>query len=118
MIVQGVQQTLAAFARKTLQVNKAAPVATRSGAQVVIAAMRARAPKQTGAMAGSIRELGTETDAEGTSTAVGATVDYDRFVQKGTRYMDAQPYGEEAAEMVEAAVATQMGAVMKIAVER
>jgi HK97 gp10 family phage protein len=106
--VEGVPQTLAAFERLALEAEAAASTATQAGGQIVAAAMRADAPKDTGRLAASIRVR-----RDGDDTIVGADVPYDRFVQKGTRFMDAQPYGEEAADEVGNAVVAAMAAVFK-----
>jgi len=109
-IVQGVPQTLAAFARVALEGEAATPVATQAGGQIVAAAMRAQAPKRTGRLAASI---GVRRD--GDDAIVGADVAYDRFVQKGTRFMEPQPYGEQAADETVNAVLAGMAAVFRAA---
>ena len=111
--VLGLPQLQARIARSQAQVEAAAPVAARSGGEVVARIMAAFAPRRTGRLAGSVRVEMDEDEAQ-----VFADVDYDRFVQRGTRYMSAQPYGEQAAEVASPAVGTTMGRLFKVAVER
>ncbi len=106
--ILGVPETLAAFERVTLEAEAAKATAALAGAKVVQVAMVADAPKLTGRLASSIRVR-----RDGDDAIVGADVAYDRFVQRGTRYMQAQPYGEQAAEQVHQAVASVMAAVFK-----
>jgi len=108
--VLGVPETIAAFERIQLEAKAATPVATQSAGQIVAAKMRADAPKRTGRLAGSI---GVRRDGE--DAIVGADVDYDRFVQKGTKYMEAQPYAEEASDETRGAVEAVIAAVFKAA---
>lgn len=56
-----------------------------------------------------------EDTGEGATASVGATVPYDRFVQLGTRNMEPQPYGQEAAEGAPLGVVSAMTAVYKAA---
>jgi HK97 gp10 family phage protein len=107
-IVEGLAQTMAAFERIALEAKAATPVATQAAGQIVAAKMRANVPKRTGRLAASI---GVRRD--GDDAIVGADVAYDRFVQKGTRYMDAQPYAEEASDETRGAVEALMAAVFK-----
>jgi len=108
VIVLGVPQTLAAFARLALEAEVATPVATQVGGQLVAAVMKAQAPKDTGRLAASIAVR-----RDGDDAIVGAGVDYDHFVQRGTRYMEAQPYAEEASSEVGKAVGEVMASVFK-----
>jgi len=106
--VKGVPQTLAAFERIELEARAATPIATQAGGQIVAAVMRAEAPKRTGRLAASI-----QVRRDGDDTIVGADVPYDRFVQKGTRFMEPQPYGEQAADETVNAVLAAMAAVFR-----
>jgi HK97 gp10 family phage protein len=108
--IRGLPQLRAKLAQVTAEIELASPGATAAGGAVVLRAMFARAPKDTGLSASRLQAV---TTAEG--TFVGTDVPYDRFVQKGTRYMTAQPYGEESAEEVTAAVVTAMASVFKAA---
>lgn len=109
-VVRGVPQAIAAFERRKVQMKVATPFASRAGGEVVALAERARAPKDTGRLAASIVLV-----MDGDKARVGATVPYDRFVQFGTRYMEAQPYGEEAAEGSTSPVVAAMAAIYKVA---
>jgi HK97 gp10 family phage protein len=108
VIVLGVPQTIAAFERLALESEAAKPTAAQVGGQLVAAVMRADAPKDTGRLAASIAVR-----RDGDGAIVGADVPYDRFVQKGTRYMEAQPYAEEALDETGKAVAEAMASVFK-----
>lgn len=110
VVVQGVPQTIAAFARVGAQVKIAAPIASRSGGEVLAALMRAAAPKRTGRLAASIR-----TSKDGDATIVGADVPYDRFVQLGTENMEPQAYGERAAETGGNAITAAMTRIIQAA---
>jgi HK97 gp10 family phage protein len=107
-IILGVPQTLAAFERVVLEAEVATPVATQAGGQLVAVVMKAQAPKDTGRLAASIRVR-----RDGNDAIVGADVAYDRFVQKGTRYMEAQPYAEEALGETGKAAAEVMARIFK-----
>jgi len=110
VFVAGVPQTLAAFARLEVEAEVATPIATQAGGQIVAEVMRAQAPKDTGRLAASI-----QVRRDGDDAIVGADVAYDRFVQKGTRFMEAQPYAEEASDETSGAVVAAMAAVFKAA---
>lgn len=110
--IHGIAETKRALEKVQLQVRAAAPAASRAGGEAVARNLIARVPRRTGRTAASIR-----VDMEGDTAKVGAETPYDRFVQKGTRYMSAQPYGEEAASET-APVAAVMSAVMKAAIPR
>jgi HK97 gp10 family phage protein len=110
--IRGLPQLRVKLAQVTAEIELVSPIETKAGGEVVARAMIADAPRDTGRTAASI---GTQTTAEG--TMVGAFgVPYDHFVQKGTRYMAAQPYGEEAASDVIAEVVTAMASVFKAAI--
>jgi HK97 gp10 family phage protein len=91
-MIRGVSQTKAALAEVERRIRLAAPSAARAGAEIVANEMRARAPRDTGTLAGSI-----SVESDGETARAGAGVDYDRFPQLGTVYQVAQPYGEEGA---------------------
>lgn len=110
VVVQGVPQTIAAFARVGAQVKVAAPVASKAGGEVLAALMRAAAPKRTGRLAASIR-----TAKDGDTTIVGADVPYDRFVQLGTVNMEPQAYGEEAVDTGANAITAAMTRIIQLA---
>jgi HK97 gp10 family phage protein len=106
--VLGVPETIAAFERFAIEVEAASATATQAGGHVVAAVMRAQAPKDTGRLAASI-----QVRRDGDDAIVGADVPYDRFVQKGTIYMDAQPYAEQAGEKASSAAMAAVAAVFK-----
>jgi HK97 gp10 family phage protein len=108
VLVLGVPQTIAAFERLALEAEAGKPIATEAGGQLVAAVMRNQAPKDTGRLAASI-----QVRRDGDDAIVGADVAYDRFVQKGTRYMEAQPYAEEALDETSKAVAEVVASVFK-----
>ncbi|HEY5987759.1 MAG TPA: HK97-gp10 family putative phage morphogenesis protein [Streptosporangiaceae bacterium] len=110
-IVSGIPQTIAALERVQIEAKVAAPVASRAGGAVLAAAMIKEAPKRTGKLAGSVRIT-----QEGDTTLVGATVPYDRFVQKGTKYMSAQPYGEVASDETKGGIVAAIAAVFRTAI--
>ena len=106
--VLGIPQTLAAFARLQGEAEVGEKVAEAAGGKVVAADMRARAPVDTGAMRNSITVRLT---GEGAQVAV--LVPYARFVEFGTRYMDAQPFMDESADAVGGKVGSVMATVFK-----
>lgn len=116
MRVHGIPQTKAALAKIRVQVEAASPTAVRAGGEVVQRAMVARAPRDTGALA-----IGISVDVvslgEGATAHVGSSASYDRYVQRGTRHMSAQPYGQDAADASHGGVATAMASVYKAAVD-
>jgi HK97 gp10 family phage protein len=85
--ILGLPQLLATFARFQVEAEAGEEIAERAGAAVVAADMRAKAPVDTGALRNSITVSSAEEGAQ-----VAATVPYARFVQFGTRYMEAQPF--------------------------
>lgn len=111
-VVHGVPQAIAALERRKVQAKLAEPIAAKAGGEVVAAVERVRAPRRTGRLASSV-----VVEMEGDTAHVGSTVDYDRFVQRGTRYMAAQPYGEEAAEATHVLVTKAMEALFKLALK-
>jgi HK97 gp10 family phage protein len=107
-VILGVPETIAAFERLALETEAAASVATQAGGAIVAEVMRAQAPKDTGRLAASIAVR-----RDGDDAIVGADVPYDRFVQKGTQFMDAQPYAEQAGDKAGNAAVAAMTAVFK-----
>jgi HK97 gp10 family phage protein len=114
--IRGLPQLRAKLARVRAEIELASPAATRAGGEVVARAMIIRAPKDTGYSASRIRVLETTSLGDGASSSVGTDAEYDRFVQKGTVYMAAQPYGEESADEVTAALVTAMASIYKAAI--
>jgi HK97 gp10 family phage protein len=114
--VRGIPQTKAALAKVKAEIELASPEATKAGGEIVARAMASRAPRRTGRTAASIRVLETSSLGDGAVSRVGAETPYDRFVQKGTVNMAAQPYGEDAADSTPSAVAAAMAAIYKAAI--
>jgi len=85
--ILGLPQLLATFVRFEGEAEVGEQIAERAGAQVVANDMRQRAPVDTGALRNSIKVSSAEEGAK-----VTAAVPYARFVQFGTRYMEAQPF--------------------------
>jgi HK97 gp10 family phage protein len=112
LTIRGLPQLKAKLARVNTELALASPAATQAGAEVIARDMAERAPKDTGALAASIH-VETSALGFGASSAVGPTVPYARFVEFGTRYMAAQPFEEESADSVAAAVVTAMASVFK-----
>ncbi len=113
--VRGIPRTKAALARVQAEIEAASPVAVKAAGDIVARAMVARAPRRTGALASSIR-VDVSSLGEGAVAKVGAEVPYDRFVQKGTVYMAAQPYGEEAADDTPSPIVAAMLAIYRTAI--
>jgi HK97 gp10 family phage protein len=85
--ILGLPQLLATFGRFQVEAKAGEEIAERAGALVVAGDMRNRAPVDTGVLRNSITVSSAEEGAQ-----VSATVPYARFVQFGTRYMEAQPF--------------------------
>ena len=85
--ILGLPQLLATFLRFQVEAKAGEQIAERTGAQVVANDMRTRAPVDTGALRNSITVSQAEEGAQ-----VSASIPYARFVQFGTRYMEAQPF--------------------------
>jgi HK97 gp10 family phage protein len=112
----GIAETKAALAKVSAQAEVAAGPATQAGGQVVVRQMVARAPRDTGRL---VSLISTDEDSfgEGATTKVGSEAPYDRFVQRGTVYMRAQPYGEQAAAASVPGIIAAMTSIFKAAVE-
>jgi HK97 gp10 family phage protein len=113
--IRGIPQTKAALFKVQTQVKYATPFAVRAAGEVVRRDMASRAPRRTGRLASSIG-VDVSTFGDGATARVGADVPYDRFVQKGTVYMEPQAYGEDAAESSEGSVVAAMIAVYRAAI--
>lgn len=107
-IIRGIPQTKLALARIEAELRAASGPAARAGGEVLARAMVARAPRDTGRLASSIR-----VDSSGDTARVGADVPYDRFVQKGTRFMAAQAYGVEAGNETTGGIVAAIASVLK-----
>jgi HK97 gp10 family phage protein len=86
-VVIGLPELLATFGRFQVEAEVGEKIAEEAGARVVAADMRNRAPVDTGALRNSITVSAAEEGAQ-----VSVQVPYARFVQFGTRYMEAQPF--------------------------
>ena len=109
MTVLGLGQTLAAFERVQLEAAAASLGAAEAGGHIVAADMKAHAPKDTGRMADSV-----VVRLDGDTALVGPTVPYARFVEFGTRYMEAEPFAQPALEETKTAVEAAMAAIFKV----
>jgi HK97 gp10 family phage protein len=112
----GLAKTKAALKKVQLQVEAAAGPAAEAGGQVVQREMASRAPRDTGRL---VSLIGVEEDSfgSGATAKVGSDAPYDRFVQRGTRNMAAQPYGQESAVAAAPGVVASMAAIFKAAAE-
>lgn len=116
VIVRGIPQTRLALKKVQLQLEAAAGPASKAGGEVVQRQMQARAPRRTGLL---VSLISTDESAlgEGATTKVGSDAPYDRFVQRGTIHMRAQPYGEQAAAASVPGVIAAMIPIFKAAAE-
>jgi HK97 gp10 family phage protein len=112
----GIAETKAALAKASAQAEAAAGPATQAGGEVVQRQMIARAPRDTGRLV-SLISTDESSLGEGATTKVGSAAPYDRFVQKGTKNMAAQPYGEQAAAASVPGIIAAMTSIFKAAVE-
>jgi len=110
--IRGIARTNAALLAVRARTEVAAPFASKAGAEVVGRRAIVRAPRDTGATAGSIR-----VQVEGDIAHVGPTTDYARFPEFGTRYIPGQHYMQEAADESVGDVVSAMAAIIKAAVE-
>lgn len=113
--LRGVARTQTAFLRVRLKFEAASPLAARAGGGIIQRQMVAIAPRRTGQLAASI-STDVASSGEGAIARTGSDVSYDRFVQHGTIYMEAQPYGEDASDDVTVAVVAAMAAVYRAAI--
>jgi HK97 gp10 family phage protein len=114
--VRGVAATRAALERVQLQIEAASPTAVGEAGKVVASAMSSRAPRRTGYLASQI-SVASSSAGEGATARVGSDAPYDRYVQRGTVNMGAQPYGEDAAAASASGVVAAMIAVYRAALE-
>jgi HK97 gp10 family phage protein len=113
--VRGIPQTKAALAKVRAEIELAAPKATQAGGEIVARDMASRAPRNTGRLASGIR-VDVSSLGDGAIAKVGSDAPYDRFVQKGTVFMAAQAYGEDAADSTSSAIVAAMAAIFKAAI--
>jgi hypothetical protein len=85
----GVERTKAALKLAQVKLEATAPAAEHASAEIVARNMQARVPVRTGRLRASIR-------ADGSSAS--ADVSYAIPVDRGTTFMRAQPYAEDAAK--------------------
>jgi HK97 gp10 family phage protein len=110
-VIHGIPQAIAALEARKIAAKVATPIATKAGAEIVRNVARVIAPKNTGALAASIT-----VDMEGDDAQVGPTVDYARFPEFGTRYIQAQHYMEQASSTANPLAAAAMAAVYRTAI--
>jgi HK97 gp10 family phage protein len=101
--ILGLPQLLATFGRFQVEAKAGEQIAELAGAQVIATDMRTRAPIDTGALRNSIT-----VSAEGEGAKASAAVPYARFVQFGTRYMEAQPFISDEVESPVLSVMTKV----------
>lgn len=114
MTIRGQAELKAKLAAINAGIEAASPEAVKAGSEPVEQTMKSRAPRLTGALISSI-STGVQSFGDGAQAKTGADVPYDRYVQRGTIYMMAQPYGEEAADSATAPVVAAMTAVYRAA---
>jgi HK97 gp10 family phage protein len=110
--IRGIGQTTAALLAVRARTEVAAPFASQAGAEAVGRSAIARAPRDTGATAASIR-----VEVEGDTAHVGPSTVYARFPEYGTRYMPGQHYMEQSAMESVGEVISAIATVIKTAVE-
>jgi HK97 gp10 family phage protein len=93
----GAEQAIARFTALAALGSTIGTAITSHGAEIVIDQMRSRAPVDTGVLRDSIGIVDAVAGIE-SSVDVGASAEYDRYVQFGTHYMQGQPYAEEAGD--------------------
>lgn len=96
-ISSDVAATQAALRRFPREVKADLPRAVKEAAEPVRARAQTLAPWRTGALAGSIRIVGSGT-AKVAVRAGGPSTFYARFQEYGTKYMQANPYLRPAVE--------------------
>jgi len=111
-MIRGIGRTTAALLAARARTELAAPFASEAGAEAVGRRAVARAPRDTGATAASIR-----VEVEGDTAHVGPTTDYAPFPEYGTRYMPGQHYMQESATESVPDVVSAIASVIKAAVE-
>jgi len=106
VVIIGLPEAMAKIAAIPAVAEAAGEAALTAGKVLVAARARVRAPKRTGKMASGIIPV-----PEG----VAAVVDYSRFVDQGTIYMEAQPFLEDALEETQDTVSDLVGNAAKTA---
>jgi len=112
-MIRGIPATKAALAKVKAEIELAAPKATQAGGEILARAMIASVPRNTGRLASSIRVVDVSSFGDGATARVGSDVPYARFVEFGTTFMAAQPFAEDAADSVPAAIVTAMASIYK-----
>jgi hypothetical protein len=112
----GVAKTKAALEAAMLQAEAAAGPAAEAGGRVVQAQMASRAPRDTGTLVRLI-DIDDSSVGSGATARVGSSAPYDRFVQGGTVYMSANPYGAQAAVASVPGIIAAMTGIFKAAVQ-
>jgi HK97 gp10 family phage protein len=106
VVIIGLPEALAKIAAIPTVAEVAGEAGLTAGKVLLAANARVRAPKRTGKMASGIVPV-----PEG----VAAVVDYSRFVDRGTIYMEAQPFLEDALEDTQDTIADLVGNAAKTA---
>lgn len=114
-LVRGIPQTKAALEKAKLEIEAAAPTATKAGAEVVARATASRAPRRTGRLISSIR-VSTASLGSGATATVGIDVPYARFPEFGTTYMAGQHFMGDAADSSISGIVSVMAAIYKTAI--
>jgi HK97 gp10 family phage protein len=114
--VLGIAKTKAALEAARLQAEAAAGPAAEAGGQIVAREMASRAPRDTGRLV-ALLEVEQDSFGGGATAKVGSNAPYDRFVQRGTVHMSAQPYGEQAAVAAVPGIIAAMIGIFKAAVK-
>lgn len=104
VVIVGLPEAMAKVGAIPVVAETVGETALQAGKIEMAAAARALAPRQTGALAASIIPV-----AEG----VAALQQYGRFVEFGTRYMDAQPFMDTAVERVGPVITREITEVVK-----
>ncbi len=104
VVIVGLPEAMAKVAAIPVVAEVSGEAALEAGKIQMAAAARALAPRRTGALAASIIPV-----AEG----VAALQEYGRYVEFGTRYMDAQPFMDDAVERVGPIVTREITEVVK-----
>lgn len=95
------------------RVRRAAPEAGEAGAEPVAQEMARRAPVESGELRNSVGIARTSSGA-----IVGPDAPHAGFVQRGTRFMSAQPFMTEAARAASGEVPRRMAEVFRRAIRR
>lgn len=116
VIVRGIPQTKRALERVKLEIEAAAPAATKAGGEVVARVMQSNAPRNTGATAGSIA-VSTDSLGGGAVAHAGPATAYARFRNFGTVFVSALHWIERSADASIPGVVSAMTELYRAAVK-